>query len=232
MQALHLHCCHHIPACRQSRDVRSTTTHCQVDLQANCRASIQSDRHQRPAVSCAAAAVTTAPQAVSRAFVVPQHLRKYVAHVEVAHVNSKVQVYVLGVSHVSRQSCRQTDQLIEAMKPETVLLELCKDRVDLLIDPSASTPQQWHTRTTELQGLRCQQASIMADTCRQITALLHCQPGQAFSAHDIEQDCVQLLTSGIFGSAQPANKQASLADAPAFIHSDKQVLTKLLSATA
>ena len=232
MQALQLHCLYHVPACRQTHNVRSATTHCQINLPANCRASIQSNLHQRPAVSCAAAAVTNSPQTVSRPHVVPQHLRKYVAHVEVAHSGSKVQVYVLGVSHVSRQSCRQTDQLIEAVKPETVLLELCKDRVDLLIDPSTSTPQHWHTRTTNLQGVRRQQASIMADTCRQLTRLLHCQPGQAFSAHDIEQDCVKLLSSGIFGSAQPANKQAALADAPAFIHSNKQVFMQLLCTTA
>lgn len=36
--------------------------------------------------------------------------------------------YVLGISHVSRESCQQIEDLIRAVKPDIVLVELCKDR--------------------------------------------------------------------------------------------------------
>ena len=45
-----------------------------------------------------------------------------------------VQVYILGVSHVSRESCQEIQELIQAVRPDVVLLELCKDRLRLLLD--------------------------------------------------------------------------------------------------
>lgn len=42
-------------------------------------------------------------------------------------------VYVLGMSHVSRRSCRDIEQLVSAVRPDIVLVELCKDRVTGLI---------------------------------------------------------------------------------------------------
>lgn len=51
-----------------------------------------------------------------------------------------VQVYILGVSHVSRESCQEIQDLIQAVRPEVVLLELCKDRLRLLLD-QACDPQ-------------------------------------------------------------------------------------------
>lgn len=47
---------------------------------------------------------------------------------------SRAQVYVLGVSHVSRKSCEEVRELIQAVKPDVVVLELCKDRLRLLLD--------------------------------------------------------------------------------------------------
>lgn len=42
-------------------------------------------------------------------------------------------VYVLGMSHVSRRSCEDIEQLVGAVRPDIVLVELCKDRVTGLI---------------------------------------------------------------------------------------------------
>ena len=47
----------------------------------------------------------------------------------------RTQVYVLGVSHVSRESVDAVRELIQEVRPEVVLLELCKDRLRLLLDP-------------------------------------------------------------------------------------------------
>lgn len=40
----------------------------------------------------------------------------------------------------------QIEQLVEAVKPEVVMVELCKDRVGLLIDRSTQGTQTWHAR--------------------------------------------------------------------------------------
>lgn len=42
-------------------------------------------------------------------------------------------VYVLGMSHVSQRSCEDIEQLVRLVRPDVVLLELCKDRVTGLI---------------------------------------------------------------------------------------------------
>lgn len=48
-------------------------------------------------------------------------------------------VYILGASHVSRASCDCVRELIEAVRPDVVLVELCKDRLGLLVDPVRPT---------------------------------------------------------------------------------------------
>ena len=45
----------------------------------------------------------------------------------------KTLVYLLGMSHVSRASCRDIEALIGAVRPDIVAVELCKDRVSGLI---------------------------------------------------------------------------------------------------
>lgn len=45
-----------------------------------------------------------------------------------------MKAYVLGVSHVSRESCDEAAELIAAVRPDVVVLELCKDRLRLLLD--------------------------------------------------------------------------------------------------
>lgn len=46
----------------------------------------------------------------------------------------RVKAYVLGVSHVSRESCDEAAELIASVRPDVVVLELCKDRLRLLLD--------------------------------------------------------------------------------------------------
>ena len=45
-----------------------------------------------------------------------------------------MQVYILGVSHISRVSCQEIQDLIQTVRPEVLVLELCKDRLRLLLD--------------------------------------------------------------------------------------------------
>ena len=43
-------------------------------------------------------------------------------------------MYVLGISHISHDSCEEVRELIHLVRPDVVLLELCKDRLRLLLD--------------------------------------------------------------------------------------------------
>lgn len=158
---------------------------------------------------------------------VPQHLCKYVAKIKVSVKGTPVQVYILGLSHVSRQSCDHAAQLIAAVTPEVVMLELCKDRVDLLVDHRAPPPQHWHSRIIDLQGMA--QSSSVFNTCRKLLSSLTCQRGKSFTAYDIEQACIQLLSSGLFASVRPVTQPASTADFPLFLPGTHQVLTVALS---
>jgi pheromone shutdown protein TraB len=57
-------------------------------------------------------------------------------------------VYVMGVSHVSKIQAQQVKTLIRAVRPEVVCVELCKERVGLLVDDrmEAQTTNLWHVR--------------------------------------------------------------------------------------
>ena len=207
-----------IQLCSMRRVSRTRWAH----LKCQRRPSSRSNPQQTATSATVATQVETAPRASVRPAKLSQQLRKNVAQVQITDSESPVEVYILGLSHVSRQSCDQAVQLIEAVQPEIALLELCKDRVDLLIDPSAPPPQHWQARTIKLGGLPAKQSSSTSKTCRQLTAAIRCQPGCAFSAHDIEQDCIQLLSSGIFGSVMPVTRPATPADAPLFISNTDQ----------
>ena len=169
-----------------------------------------------------AATLSKTNQATDKASL-PKALEKYTAHVSLQGPKQPVDVYILGASHVSRQSCTHITQLISTMKPNIVLLELCKDRVDLLVDPTMPPPQQWHSRAINFHSNFPQQSSSTATACKKLLSQLRCQPGRPFAAYDIEQDCIQLLSSGMFASVVPVTQPASLADAPMFVHDGSQV---------
>ncbi len=63
-----------------------------------------------------------------------------------------LQVYILGVSHVSRESCQEIQELIQAVRPDVVLLELCKDRLRLLLDQARRLRSPSPEPLTMLQG--------------------------------------------------------------------------------
>ena len=175
----------------------------------------------------AAATLLKADQ-TAEAYRIPESIRKYAAQVTLQGRKQPVQVFILGASHVSRQSCTHATQLISVIKPEVVLLELCKDRVDLLVDPSMPPPQHWHSRVINFHSSFPQQSSFTAAACKMLLSQLRCQPGRFFAAFDIEQDCIQLLASGMFASVVPMTQPASTADAPMFVHDSSQVCSFLI----
>ncbi|KAL0049763.1 hypothetical protein WJX82_009526 [Trebouxia sp. C0006] len=58
---------------------------------------------------------------------------------------------------------------------------------------------------------------------KKLLLTLKCQRGRAFTAHDIEEDCVQLLASGAFASVVPITQPASTRDAPLFVPGKHQM---------
>ena len=53
-----------------------------------------------------------------------------------------MQVYILGVSHISRESCQEIQDLIQTVCPDVLVMELCKDRLRLLLDQVRQALQQ------------------------------------------------------------------------------------------
>jgi pheromone shutdown protein TraB len=65
--------------------------------------------------------------------------------------NRKVEVYLLGTAHVSKDSSRDVRLLLETIEPNVIFLELCDGRVGMLIAPPPSattTPTTDETNNT------------------------------------------------------------------------------------
>lgn len=185
----------------------------------------KSSHHALAAASAPATSTLHKPDPQpDKATALPADLRKYVARVTVNSQAAPVEVYILGLSHVSRQSCRHTAELITAVKPDLVQLELCKDRLGLLIEASLTPTQHWHSRSVTLDASITQQPRSVQQACSSLLTKLQCQPGRPFSAYQIEEDCMQLLSSGLFQSVMPVTQPASSAAAPMFMSHAGQVI--------
>ncbi|PRW56496.1 actin binding [Chlorella sorokiniana] len=126
-------------------------------------------------------------------------------------------VYVLGISHVSKESCQQIEQLIRLVQPDIVLVELCKDRTGLLVDPDAPQPQTWYTPRVSITGLPSTGAAPAGwPTADQLLGHLKCRGCSPVGASDIEDDAVALLSTGLFRSVRLVVKPPSTTCAPAF----------------
>ncbi|GAB4818160.1 hypothetical protein N2152v2_005206 [Parachlorella kessleri] len=161
----------------------------------------------KPKAAPAAAPAATAAPAL------PQPLRDATAVLTSA---SGSQVYVLGVSHVSKVSCRQVEELIQLVRPDIVLVELCKERVPLLVNPDDPPPGLWYSSRLTVSGLPAgpgwpSSAQLVA------AAGLKCSGGMPVTASEIEDDCVTLLSTGLFAAVMPAVKPPGPNAAPAFL---------------
>ncbi|KAK9807775.1 hypothetical protein WJX72_008889 [[Myrmecia] bisecta] len=87
-------------------------------------------------------------------------------------------------------------------KPEVVVLELDKDRVDLLVDQQQrERPQLWHSPSVELKGPPLPEAEAWP-TLAQLRALCSLAAGQPYSLRNIKADEARLLNTGLFGSVR------------------------------
>lgn len=146
---------------------------------------------------------TTYTQAPATFSQLPQAIRDTTVVLHVDNPSSptgKTTVYLLGVSHISKRSAEHVKDLISTVKPQVVMLELCKDRLPLLMDPDSPPPQIWHTRRVRFNGLPEDPGYPSAE---EILATLHTQPGNPITVGDIEADSTALLSSGRLDSTVP-----------------------------
>ncbi|CAL5220498.1 g2527 [Coccomyxa viridis] len=165
-----------------------------------------------------ALAAVAAPDALAAPAVsLSPSLRRDTAVLQVhspAAPGGKTQVYILGVSHVSRESCQEIQELIQAVRPDVVLLELCKDRLRLLLDQENSGKQLWHTPRVPISGLPKKEHWPKA---QQLVSLLRCQPGGPVATQDIEADCNRLLETGLFARVRPKTQLPLFTQAPNYL---------------
>jgi pheromone shutdown protein TraB len=56
-----------------------------------------------------------------------------------------VEIYLLGTAHVSTDSSRDVRLLLDATEPDIIFLELCDQRIPMLVMPPAAPPQKQNT---------------------------------------------------------------------------------------
>jgi len=122
------------------------------------------------------------------------------------------QVFILGISHVSKLSCSHIKELIVATQPDVVLVELDKDRVPLLVDPSESTPVLWSVSNLTISG------NNNNNNNGELLSTLKCSYGFPVTFPDLDEDAKTLLSKGLFTSVKLMVRPPPLTAAPSFIH--------------
>lgn len=151
-------------------------------------------------------------------------------------------VYVLGVSHVSAAACDQVKQLITAVKPEVVIVELCKDRAGMLVDPetTAKAPDTWICTRVQFDGLPSEgppkkkekkegepeqpegpeaaadaaAAAAAWPAAAELAPLLRTRLGRTVTTAEVEGDVAALEATGLFSLARPICEPGRRGDAP------------------
>ena len=111
------------------------------------------------------------------------------------------EAYVLGISHVSRESCKLIEELIESVQPDAVMLELCHERSGLLVDDRvASTGQNaWYSDIVDIDGM----TEALQPYKEALLSRLRTSRGDPVSTSGIQQDADVLLATGLFESVAP-----------------------------
>ena len=125
------------------------------------------------------------------------------------------------------------------VRPEVAVLELCKDRVGLLL-PQKRGPQLWHAPEVRLLGLPSPSGGEAAAaeaaeaeggegaraeaapppfpfSADELLRACRCAPGASVSTADIERDCVSLQATGLFCAVRPSTSLPPASAAPQFV---------------
>lgn len=109
--------------------------------------------------------------------------------------------YILGVSHVSKESCALIEELIEKVTPDAVVLELCHERTGLLIDEKAASTGQnaWFSDAVDVVGLDETLHTYKGELLKR----LRTYGGHPVSTQGIQSDADVLIATGLFESVTP-----------------------------
>eukprot|EP00890_Picochlorum_soloecismus_P004792 jgi/Picsp_1/5313/NSC_02674-R1_protein len=110
--------------------------------------------------------------------------------------------YVLGISHVSRKSCELIQEIIERVKPDAVMVELCHERTGLLVDDTAAQTGKnaWYSSNVDITGLP---TGPGWPSKSELISILSSSKVEPISTRGIQQDADRLLATGLFESAVP-----------------------------
>jgi len=146
----------------------------------------------------------------------PPELRNPVAVLQAKNPDAPggaTQVYVLGISHVAKSDCKRARDLIKLVKPDIVMVELCKERTGLLVDQTFASGGLWHTPKVTIKGLPTGDGWPAEDL---LLRCLRSSPGQPISISQIEDDCDRLCASGLFRTVRPITSPPGPRSAPNF----------------
>jgi pheromone shutdown protein TraB len=65
-----------------------------------------------------------------------------------------VEIYLLGTAHVSIDSSREVDLLLQSINPDVIFLELCDQRISMLVTPPLETKQEDSSRSQEEESIK------------------------------------------------------------------------------
>jgi hypothetical protein len=74
---------------------------------------------------------------------------------------NKVDVYLLGTAHVSVDSSRDVRLLLESINPNVLFLELCDQRIPLLVTPEPQNPNKTNVKPSFWQRIRQSETNSM-----------------------------------------------------------------------
>lgn len=83
----------------------------------------------------------------------------------------KVTVYLLGTSHVSRTSCQDAKLLMEHARPDVLFVELCSNRVGILLSGPPNPSEQDNTYKIDVQQEDATSNNEMTPTSQRMSVL-------------------------------------------------------------
>jgi len=133
----------------------------------------------------------------------PPSTRRVLVH----HLGYDVEVYLCGTAHISSQSCTEVSELIRAVRPKIILVELCTQRLSMLkASTEGKNPEAKNiTLRSSISAFRRGEASALEALFMWIQAssarMLSVSPGEEFRVAYAE---AKALNSGVRADDTPS----------------------------
>eukprot|EP00465_Bigelowiella_longifila_P005305 CAMPEP_0185280256 /NCGR_PEP_ID=MMETSP1359-20130426/65634_1 /TAXON_ID=552665 /ORGANISM="Bigelowiella longifila, Strain CCMP242" /LENGTH=664 /DNA_ID=CAMNT_0027875427 /DNA_START=112 /DNA_END=2106 /DNA_ORIENTATION=- len=143
------------------------------------------------------------------------------------------EVFLIGISHVSQRSVEQTEELIEAVKPDAVMLELCLARSALLVREDDTFDSANDERAFYLGGkarIVGMPAGLGFPTEEEVlewAGFNALKDGQPLTRPNFDQLVQNLLSTGLFSSVRIQAEKPSPSAVPLYM-SRRRIFHKVL----